>query len=107
MSTPQAVDGAAAAPGATLSGKFQVTEVEEAGDDSLFTPGDPSAPDAGREAFADQLANFMTLAQAGGNLDGPSTFQTSGAFQGDGGRYGLSWSGDFRLTPNADPAKAP
>lgn len=93
--------------GATVSGKFQYTMLEAVGDNSLFTPGDPNVPGAAKAAFANALENFMQLAQAGGQLSGPSTFQTSSTFVGNGGREVFAWSGEFSLQPDAAPASGP
>lgn len=86
----------------TLTGNFQYTEVEVAGDNSLFTPGEPNAPDAGKQSFANALESFLALVQAGqsssGAYAGPSSYETSTSFVGNGGREAISWSGEFSLS---------
>jgi hypothetical protein len=89
-----------------LSGRFQYTEAEPVGDDSLFTPGDPSAFDAGKQAFSGSLENFLMLApesskQAGyGSSPNVATYDTSTSFSGNG--VSIAWSGEFSLVPS-DP----
>ena len=87
--------------GETLSGKFTWTEVEKAGDNSLFTPGDPGAPDAGKAAFDNALDQFLQLAQGdAGSTSAASqiaNYNTSTSFTG--GNSSISWSGSFSLAP--------
>jgi hypothetical protein len=85
-----------------IQGKFQYTEVEVAGDNSLFTPGDPGAPDAGKQVFDNALQNFLQLAQLdaqGGNgsasAQAPDFYSTSGSFIG--ANSAITWSGAFSL----------
>lgn len=86
----------------TLSGKFNYEELEPAGDDALFTPGDPNAPDAGKQAFIDSLLNFISMAtkgaQEGTSIDSHTT--TSTTFVGDGGQEELKFDGSFSLQEN-------
>jgi len=83
----------------TLSGKFNYEELEPVGDNSLFTPGDPNAPDAGKQAFIDSLLNFITMAtkgaQQGNSID--SHITTSTSYVGDGGQEELKFGGSFSL----------
>ncbi len=89
------------ASGETLSGKFSWSELEPVCGDSFGTPGDPQAPDAGRQAFDQAIAQFLALAQddsgsasAGGQI---ANYGTTTAFAG--GHSALSWSAMFSLAP--------
>ena len=88
----------------TLKVQFQYGELEPAGDNALFTPGDPNAPDAGQQAFADALQNFFTLiqqdGQGGSSVPGThaEVYNTSSSFSG--GNIAIEWSGSFSLAPN-------
>ncbi len=87
--------------GETLSGKFSWGELEPAGDDALFTPGDSSAPDAGKQAFDNTIEQFLSLAQSaagGSSADGQiANYNTTTSFSSDG--TAISWSGSFSLAP--------
>ena len=87
--------------GETLSGKFSWGELEPAGDNALFTLGDPSAPDAGKQAFDQAIAQFLTLAQSdsGGSSSAGqiANYTTDTSFTGN--NTALSWSGSFSLAP--------
>jgi hypothetical protein len=87
-----------------LSGNFQYEMIEPAGDNSLFTPGDPTAFNAGQQAFSDALQNFLMLAEESGKqATGSSSsapvadFHTATSFEGNG--VAMSWSGTFSLGP--------
>jgi hypothetical protein len=96
------VDGASGSTATeTLTGQFQYCELEPAGDDALFTPGDPSAPDAGKQAFVDSLLSFLNLVNGGaGGLTGPASYTTSTNFTDAGSGEAFSDSGSFNLTSN-------
>jgi hypothetical protein len=87
--------------GETLSGKFSWGELEVAGNNSLFTPGEPSAPDAGKQAFDNSLEQFLELAQSesgGSSAAGQIANYTSNtSFTGT--NSAMSWSGSFSLAP--------
>lgn len=92
--------------GETLSGKSSWTEIEVAGDNSLFTPGDPSAPDAGRQAFDNQIGQFLELAQSDSGSSSAAgeiaNYATTTTFSGN--NSAMSWTGQFSLAPaNAIP----
>jgi hypothetical protein len=93
----------------TLSGKFDYLEVEPAGVDSLFTPGDPNAPDAGQQSFASSLLAFLNLVNGDGSAGANSTesYNTSTSFSDTGGGgEGLSYCGSFQLTNSATSSSA-
>jgi hypothetical protein len=87
--------------GETLSGTFSCTEIEQAGDNNLFTPGNPSAPDAGKQAFDAAIEQFLELAQsdsgsasAAGQI---ANYSTTTSFAGN--NSAMSWTADFSLAP--------
>jgi hypothetical protein len=87
--------------GESLSGSFSWSELEVAGDNSLFTPGDPSAPDAGKQAFENSLEQFLQLAQSdsgSGSAAGQiANYTTNTSFNGS--NSAMAWSGSFSLAP--------
>jgi len=87
--------------GETLSGKSSWTELEVAGDNSLFTPGDPSAPDAGKQAFDNEIGQFLELAQSDSGSSSAAgeiaNYATTTSFSGD--NSAISWAGQFSLAP--------
>ena len=87
--------------GETLSGKFSWSELEVAGSNSLFTPGNASAPDAGKQAFENSLEQFLELAQsdsAGGSAAGQiANYNTDTSFTSTSAS--ISWTGSFSLAP--------
>ncbi len=95
--------------GETLSGKFSWSEVEVAGDNSLFTPGDPSAPDAGKQAFDNALDQFLELAQSDSGSTSAAgqiaNYNTDTSFTSE--NSSVTWSGSFSLAPaDAIPKKS-
>lgn len=87
--------------GESLSGSFSWSELEVAGDNSLFTPGNPSAPDAGKQAFENSLEQFLELAQSdsgSGSAAGQiANYTTNTSF--NGANSAMAWSGSFSLAP--------
>ncbi|HEX8955491.1 MAG TPA: hypothetical protein VF798_04420 [Burkholderiaceae bacterium] len=93
--------------GETLSGKFSWGELEPAGDNAPFAPGDPGAPDAGKQAFDQEIEQFLLLAQrdAGGTSAAGqiANYTTNTSFTGS--ETAITWSGSFSLAPaDAIPA---
>lgn len=87
--------------GETLSGQFSWSELEVAGSNSLFTPGDPSAPDAGKQAFENSLEQFLELAQSDSGSSSAAgqiaNYTTNTSFTGT--NSAMAWSGSFSLAP--------
>jgi hypothetical protein len=82
----------------TLTGDLPYGEIGPAGDDAPFTPGDPNAPDAGKQAFVDSLLNFLNLVNGGaGGLKGLATYTTATSFTDAGSGEALKDSGSFSL----------
>lgn len=94
--------------GETMTGSFSWGELEPAGDNALFTPGDPSAPDAGRNAFDNALAQFLSLAQSDSGSTSAAgqvaSYSTTTSFTGN--NTSIAWSGTFLLAPEGPTQKS-
>ncbi|HEX7641530.1 MAG TPA: hypothetical protein VF472_04885 [Burkholderiaceae bacterium] len=87
--------------GETLSGKFSWGELEPAGDNALFTPGEPGAPNAGKQAFDREIEQFLSLAQsdAGGTSAAGQIANYTTNTEFIGSETAITWSGSFSLAP--------